>query len=143
MGEGINKAAKLTDDHRREVRNGGLTGGIPQILLIASNRPTDMDVGDKKWNKIQDILEEGQSHQFSEFIISGVSGSRLDLLNELVSETDIPLLHIHGDGDLFHDYFRLISEVVPNRIEAEYDWATAIDIDNFDIIPDSDSLSSY
>lgn len=157
IGEAIERAAELARDRREKIINGGLTYRRSQICIIASNRPTDLDVGGERWDEIQEILETFQSHRTVEFIISGISGSRLDLLNELVSETDIPLLHIYGDSDLFHDYFQLICEVVPNRAKAKYEWDQQIDviippdspvtfrrpIETFDIITDSDTLSLY
>lgn len=112
MGEGIIEATELVEAYRNELPEEGSAYKLPQMWLLSSAEPTDMNVGDQTWNTVQSIVEEGTEGNYVHFFMSGIAGAGLDALSQLVAGTDtsLPLLQINEHQDMFREYFEYIVE---------------------------------
>lgn len=110
MGEAIIETCRVVEDRKEEYQANDQPYRKPEIWLLASSTPTDMNEGDEIWNRVERILERGIDGDHFRFIQAGVAGVDLETLSQLTPETDIPLLKVKEQKNMFRDYFEFVAE---------------------------------
>lgn len=137
MGEAIITACNMVEDRRDEYKRAGIPYKIPEIWLLASTNPTDMNERDQMWTRVEKTLVKQTNENNIRFIPAGIDGASLEILSELVSVTDttLPLLRIKEEKNMFRDYFGFIAE-------SPWDYHSVVAYTHAeDIVEDSDILS--
>lgn len=110
MGEAIIETCRMVDDRKDKYQAKGQPYRKPEIWLLASSTPTDMNKGGERWSQVEKVLETGISNDAFRFIQAGVPGVDLETLSQLSPETDIPLLKVKDQKNMFRDYFEFVAE---------------------------------
>lgn len=135
MAEAIIEACEMVEDREEKYQANGIPYRKPEIWLLASSSPTDMNKGDKMWSHVKTLLEKGIDVDAFRFIQAGVTEADLETLSQLSPETDIPPLKIKEQDNMFRDYFEFVAESMRSFT------SVAAYISVTDIIEDSAALT--
>lgn len=112
MGDAIDEGLQLLEERKEQYKNDGLPYNRPLVWLLTDGEPTDMDPGDPKWDKVQDLIEVGTDDNHFLFFGVGVGDdANMDALNDLTSVVgpDQGKTFSLEEG-MFDEFFRIVSE---------------------------------
>ena len=108
MGEAVEKAIDLTRDRKDAYKNENIPYKRPFIWILTDGQPTDMDVGDDRWDEIKQRISEGEDNKrFALFIMTVGEDADTETIRQLHPDRTVEL----KDG-MFKEYFEFLSNSV-------------------------------
>jgi uncharacterized protein YegL len=108
MGDAIEKAIDLTRERKDAYKHENLPYKRPFIWVLTDGKPTDMEVGDEKWNRIQEKISSGEENKrFALFIMTVGENTDTETIRRLHPDRTVEL----KDG-MFEEYFEFLSNSV-------------------------------
>lgn len=136
FGKAILKTFKLLEDRFLEYHNNNVGFKKAEIYFFNSSSLIEMNQGDVLWTEVKNNLDvKTNTDESVKFILAGASESDFETLSQFVPYTEIPLLKLKEQKNMFKDYFEFIAERPRDDISS----AANISLEN--MIEDSDSLS--
>ncbi len=106
MGKAILEGISQMESRKEYYKKNGIEYYRPWIWLVTDGEPTDMDVGDERWNRVVEAVREGEkSHKFS-FWPVGVGGANIEKLKKVAPPDRVPL---KLKGAMFKEMFLWLS----------------------------------
>lgn len=91
MGKGLEEALRLTKERIKTYLQNGTDAYVPWVFLITDGHPTDMQVGDSRWEHVKQMLADGEARALLSFFAVAVDDSAVTPLKQL-SATRLPLV---------------------------------------------------
>ena len=91
MGAAILEAATLVEKRKEEYRETGVDYYRPWIFLITDGQPTDMSIGDARWQEVTKVIHAGDSDRKFLFWALGVDQANMRILKDLSPPNRTPL----------------------------------------------------
>jgi uncharacterized protein YegL len=121
MGGAIDEGLQLLEERKDGYKNDALPYNRPLVWLLTDGEPTDMEVGDQTWDKVQNLIDVGTDDKHFLFFAVGVGDdANMDKLNKLTSVVGkdqgktFPL-----EEGMFDEFFRIVSETSQKASEQD------------------------
>ncbi len=105
MGHAIEEALLLTKERLKTYLRNGTDAYVPWVFLITDGQPTDMKIGDLRWNRVRQQLVDGEARSLISFFAVAVEPEAVEPLRAL-SPSRAPLVL---NKDRWDDMFMWIS----------------------------------
>jgi uncharacterized protein YegL len=133
MGDAISLGMLTLRDRLKHYQKEGIDCYRPWLVLMTDGYPTDMVLGDAKWQKIRSMIEEGERRRRFMFFSIGMAPEAIPALRELGAARAPLLLRENKFNEMFawlSASFSSISQSQPgvavtgitNPIDKEHGW---------------------
>jgi uncharacterized protein YegL len=102
MGDAITRALDLVEQRKQQYKTQGIDYYRPWIFIITDGEPTDMHIGDSKWNEVVKRVHEGESSKKFMFFAVAVGEADTNLLGQIAPPNRPPVKLI---GTKFKELF--------------------------------------
>lgn len=117
MGEAIEEGIRLVEEKKKFYRKKAIAYEIPTIFLITDGEPTDMSLGDDKWNEIQKLINVGTNDSHFYLVIIGIGDEpNIRILQNLLTDaSESKATIIKLDDSEISEFGSHVAELLPRN----------------------------